>query len=71
MAWLATSATRAVMPYGILAFAVLGLLPVVLVLATIGAHVYLISLAVKLPVLLPGRSTAGAGRPATHAARSV
>jgi 1L-myo-inositol 1-phosphate cytidylyltransferase / CDP-L-myo-inositol myo-inositolphosphotransferase len=71
VARLATCATRAVMPYGVMAFALLGLLPVVLVLATIGAHVYWISLAVKLPALLPGGSRAGAGRPATDPARRV
>lgn len=54
MATLSTCATRATMPYGILGFALLGLLPVVLVLGAIGAHVYWISLAVKLRGLLPG-----------------
>jgi phosphatidylglycerophosphate synthase len=42
---LAPCATRATMPYGIVMFAVLGLLPVVVVLATIGANLYWISLA--------------------------
>jgi hypothetical protein len=40
-------ATRATMPYGILAFAVAGLLPWLLVIATIGAHVYWMSLAIE------------------------
>jgi uncharacterized protein (TIRG00374 family) len=52
-AQLSTCATRATMPYGILAFALLGQLPVVLVLGVIGAHVYWISLAVELRRLLP------------------
>jgi len=42
---LSTVATRATMPYGILALAVLDLLPVVLVLAAIGAQIYWLSLA--------------------------
>jgi phosphatidylglycerophosphate synthase/uncharacterized membrane protein YbhN (UPF0104 family) len=54
VAWLSTCATRAMMPYGIMAFALAGLLEVVLVLAAIGAQIYWISLAVKLPDLLPG-----------------
>jgi phosphatidylglycerophosphate synthase len=45
VAKLSTCATRATMPYGIVAFAIVGLLPVVVVLATIGAQVYWISLA--------------------------
>jgi len=52
-AQLSTCATRATMPYGILAFALVGQLPVVLVLGVIGAHVYWISLAVELRRLLP------------------
>ena len=42
---LSTVTTRATMPYGILAFALLDLLPIVLVLAAIGAHIYWLSLA--------------------------
>ena len=41
-------ATRATMPYGIVGFAVLGLLPGVLVLGAIGAQIYWICLAVEL-----------------------
>lgn len=41
------------MPYGILAFAIASLLPVVLVLGAIGAQIYWISLAVELRRLLP------------------
>jgi hypothetical protein len=52
VARLSNVATRATMPYGILGFAVLGLLPVVLVLGAIGAQIYWISLAVELRRLL-------------------
>ena len=52
-ATLAPCATRALMPYGVLAFALVDLLPVVLILGAIGAHVYWISLAVELRRLLP------------------
>ena len=45
------------MPYGILGLALLNLLPVVLVLAALGAQIYWISLAVQLRKLL------AAGRP--------
>jgi phosphatidylglycerophosphate synthase len=57
VAKLSTCATRATMPYGILALALVGLLPVVLILAALGAQVYWISLAVQLRKLL------AAGRP--------
>jgi phosphatidylglycerophosphate synthase len=50
---LSNCATRATMPYGILAFAIVSLLPVVLVLGAIGAQIYWISLAVELRRLLP------------------
>jgi uncharacterized protein (TIRG00374 family) len=63
-AQLSTCATRATMPYGILAFALVGQLPVVLVLGVIGAHVYWISLAVELRRLLPGSSDLTPGRAA-------
>lgn len=53
-AWLAKSATRATMPYGLLIFAVLNLLPVFVVLAAVGAHAYWISLALQLRSLLNG-----------------
>ena len=58
-------ATRAAMPYGVVAFALAGALPVLLVLATVGAHVYWISLALELRRLLPD---APAANPAAGAA---
>jgi phosphatidylglycerophosphate synthase len=51
------AATRAGMPYGIMGFALVNALPGIVVLAAIGANVYWISLAVKMPHLL-GRSEA-------------
>jgi phosphatidylglycerophosphate synthase len=45
-------ATRAAMPYGILAFAIAGLLPAIVILAAIGANIYWVSLGVKLHHLL-------------------
>jgi phosphatidylglycerophosphate synthase len=45
-------ATRAAMPYGIMAFALLHLLPGILVLAAIGSNIYWVSLVVKLRDLL-------------------
>jgi phosphatidylglycerophosphate synthase len=45
-------ATRAAMPYGIMAFAVVHALPAIVMLAAIGANVYWISLAMKMPHLL-------------------
>ena len=45
-------ATRAAMPYGIMALSLVGLLPLVVVLAAIGANVYWISLVLKLRHLL-------------------
>jgi phosphatidylglycerophosphate synthase len=57
VAKLSTCATRATMPYGIMALALLNLLPVVLILAALGAQIYWISLAVQLRKLLAaGRS---------------
>ena len=53
-AWLSMCATRATMPYGLLIFAALNLLPVFVVLATVGAHAYWISLALQLKSLLNG-----------------
>ena len=44
--------TRSTMPYGIFAFAAVGLLPVIMILAVIGANVYWISLVLKLKSLL-------------------
>lgn len=45
-------ATRSAMPYGIFALSLAGLLPLVVVLAAIGANVYWVSLVVKLRHLL-------------------
>ncbi len=45
-------ATRAAMPYGILAFAILGALPGIVILAALGANIYWISIAIKLRHLL-------------------
>ena len=45
-------ATRAAMPYGIMAFALLGALPGIIVLAALGANIYWISIIVKLRHLL-------------------
>jgi phosphatidylglycerophosphate synthase len=45
-------ATRAAMPYGIMAFALLGALPAIVLLAAIGANVYWVSLVVKLKHLM-------------------
>jgi phosphatidylglycerophosphate synthase len=56
VAKLSTCATRATMPYGILGFAILGLLPAVVVLGAIGAQIYWISLALELRRLLNGSS---------------
>jgi phosphatidylglycerophosphate synthase len=50
-------ATRATMPYGIMAFALVYALPGIVVLAAIGANVYWMSLVMKMPHLL-GRSDA-------------
>jgi phosphatidylglycerophosphate synthase len=63
---LSTVAMRATMPYGILGFALLGLLPAVLVLGAIGAQIYWISIAVELKRLLKGsaRSVAKSVEPA-------
>jgi phosphatidylglycerophosphate synthase len=45
-------ATRAAMPYGIMAFALLNILPGIIFLAAIGANVYWVSLLLKLKDLL-------------------
>jgi phosphatidylglycerophosphate synthase len=45
-------ATRAAMPYGIMALALVNALPLVVFLAALGAHIYWISLALKLRDLL-------------------
>jgi phosphatidylglycerophosphate synthase len=48
-------ATRSAMPYGIMALSLVGGLPLVVVLAAIGANVYWVSLVLKLRDLLGGR----------------
>ena len=53
-------ATRATMPYGIMAFALLGLLPGIVVLAAIGANIYWVSIIVKLRHLLGAEETVAA-----------
>jgi hypothetical protein len=53
-------ATRAAMPYGIFAFALLGILPGIVALAALGANIYWISLAVKLRALLGDQEAATA-----------
>jgi phosphatidylglycerophosphate synthase len=45
-------ATRAAMPYGIMVFALLGLLPAIVMLAALGANIYWVSLAVNLRHLM-------------------
>jgi phosphatidylglycerophosphate synthase len=52
VAKLAFCATRSTMPYGILAFALLGILPGIIVLAAIGATVYWVSLTIRMPHML-------------------
>ena len=55
-AWLVAKlsfcATRSTMPYGIMVFGLLGILPGILVLAAIGANVYWISLLIRLRQML-------------------
>jgi phosphatidylglycerophosphate synthase len=53
-------ATRAAMPYGIMAVAILGLLPVIVVLAAIGSNIYWVSIIVKLRDLLGAEETVAA-----------
>jgi len=53
-------ATRAAMPYGIMALALAGLLPAVVVLAAIGSNVYWVSIIVKLRHLLGAEETVAA-----------
>jgi phosphatidylglycerophosphate synthase len=50
-------ATRSAMPYGIMALALVDALPLVVVLAAIGANTYWISLVVKMRHLLGGETT--------------
>jgi phosphatidylglycerophosphate synthase len=45
-------ATRAAMPYGIMAFALVGALPGIVILAAIGANIYWIAITIKLRHLL-------------------
>ena len=52
LAWLSVCATRAVMPYGILMLAIVGLTPLVIVFAAIGANVYWLALTSRLRTLL-------------------
>jgi FKBP-type peptidyl-prolyl cis-trans isomerase FkpA len=52
LAWLSVGATRAVMPYGILMLAIVGLTPNVIVLAAIGANLYWIALTTRFRTLL-------------------
>ncbi len=53
-------ATRAAMPYGIFAFALVGLLPGIVILAAIGSNIYWISIIVKLRHLLGAEETVAA-----------
>jgi phosphatidylglycerophosphate synthase len=58
IAWrLSFVATRAAMPYGIMALALVNLLPLVVVLSAIGANIYWVSLVLKLRHLLGAEST--------------
>lgn len=50
-------ATRSAMPYGIMALTVLGLVPLLVVLAAIGSNIYWISLVLKLKHLLGDAET--------------
>jgi FKBP-type peptidyl-prolyl cis-trans isomerase FkpA len=52
LAWLSVCATRAVMPYGILMLAIVGLTPAVIVLAAIGANLYWIALTTRMRTML-------------------
>jgi FKBP-type peptidyl-prolyl cis-trans isomerase FkpA len=52
LAWLSVCGTRAVMPYGILILALLGLTPAVIVFAAIGANIYWIALMMRLRTML-------------------
>jgi phosphatidylglycerophosphate synthase len=45
-------ATRAAMPYGIMAFALVGALPIIVFLAAVGANIYWVSIVIKLRHLL-------------------
>ena len=52
LAWLSVCATRAVMPYGILILAIVGLTPAVIVFAAIGANLYWIALITRMRTML-------------------
>jgi FKBP-type peptidyl-prolyl cis-trans isomerase FkpA len=52
LAWLSVCGTRAVMPYGILILAIVGLTPAVIVLAAIGANLYWIALTTRMRTML-------------------
>jgi FKBP-type peptidyl-prolyl cis-trans isomerase FkpA len=52
LAWLSVCATRAVMPYGILMLALVGLTPAVIVLAAVGANVYWVALMTRFRMLV-------------------
>jgi phosphatidylglycerophosphate synthase len=67
-AWLSTCATRATMPYGLLLFAVLDLLPAFVVFAAVGAHAYWIGLALQLRNLLRPSNTPARARQITDPA---
>ena len=49
--------TRSAMPYGIMVLTLLGLVPLLVVLAAIGSNIYWISLVLKLKHLLSGDQT--------------
>jgi hypothetical protein len=53
-------ATRAAMPYAIMAFALLNILPGIVILAAIGSNVYWVSLVLKLRDLLRDEQTVAA-----------
>ena len=51
-------ATRAAMPYGIMAFALAGILPGIVILAAVGANIYWIAIIIKLRHLLGEQTVA-------------
>ena len=53
-------ATRSAMPYGIMAFAIVNLLPVIVVLAALGSNIYWICVVLKLRHLLADEETVAA-----------
>jgi len=56
-------ATRAAMPYGIAVLAIFNEVPLIVLLACIGANVYWISLALMWPTLMPGGGAVSANPP--------